>query len=177
MAAAATLALLASAATIAAIPDSAGVIHGCLAKNGTIHVIDSDAGATCGRVETPLDWNRRGPQGEQGPPGTPADVSALNAQIAALNQRVADLEAAVAELTGGPGPVDSDGDGVPDTSDNCPSTANPDQHNADGDFAGDACDPYPDDPQDGVNCDDDDPTTIDAYDAINRVCAHYPAGS
>jgi hypothetical protein len=46
--------------------------------------------------------------------------------------------------TGQSGPVavtDSDGDGVPDSSDNCPSTPNPDQANFDGDSTGDACDP------------------------------------
>lgn len=35
---------------------------------------------------------------------------------------------------------DSDGDGVPDSSDNCPSTANSDQIDTDGDGQGDACD-------------------------------------
>ncbi len=38
---------------------------------------------------------------------------------------------------------DGDGDGVPDTSDNCPTTFNPDQADADGDGLGDACDPLP----------------------------------
>ena len=36
---------------------------------------------------------------------------------------------------------DSDGDGVPDTSDNCPLVANPSQTDTDGDGQGDACDP------------------------------------
>ncbi len=36
---------------------------------------------------------------------------------------------------------DTDRDGVPDGSDNCPTTANPDQANLDGDLLGDACDP------------------------------------
>jgi photosystem II stability/assembly factor-like uncharacterized protein len=35
---------------------------------------------------------------------------------------------------------DSDGDGVPDASDNCPTTPNPDQADSDGDGVGDACD-------------------------------------
>ena len=47
----------------------------------------------------------------------------------------------------GPG-GDGDGDGVPDGSDNCPSVANPDQANGDGDGLGNACDP--DDDNDGV---------------------------
>jgi hypothetical protein len=41
--------------------------------------------------------------------------------------------------------TDTDGDGIPDSSDNCPNVANPDQADADGDGLGNACDPnsYP----------------------------------
>jgi hypothetical protein len=45
-------------------------------------------------------------------------------------------------------PVDSDGDGVADSSDNCSGVANANQLNADGDAQGDACDA--DDDNDGV---------------------------
>jgi hypothetical protein len=52
-----------------------------------------------------------------------------------------------------PGPVDSDGDGVPDALDDCPTTANPGQADADHDGVGDACDlvagPGTDPPVDG----------------------------
>lgn len=51
------------------------------------------------------------------------------------------------------GPSDSDGDGLPDDSDNCPDVSNPDQADFDGDGAGDACDP--DDDGDGVDDVDD----------------------
>lgn len=44
------------------------------------------------------------------------------------------------------GNPDSDGDGVPNGSDNCPTVANASQANADGDAAGDACDGCPSDP-------------------------------
>ena len=38
-------------------------------------------------------------------------------------------------------PTDSDGDGIPDATDNCPTVPNPDQKDTDGDGIGDACDP------------------------------------
>jgi hypothetical protein len=40
-------------------------------------------------------------------------------------------------------PADSDADGIPDASDNCPAAANADQADADADGRGDACDPCP----------------------------------
>ena len=54
----------------------------------------------------------------------------------------------LAVLTAG-GPVDTDGDGIPDGSDNCPDDYNPNQENNDGDALGDVCDP--DDDNDGIN--------------------------
>lgn len=45
--------------------------------------------------------------------------------------------------------VDGDGDGVPDSSDNCPTVANADQADSDGDGVGDACDNSPLDPNPG----------------------------
>jgi hypothetical protein len=38
---------------------------------------------------------------------------------------------------------DADGDGIPDSADNCPAAANPDQADTDADGIGDACDPCP----------------------------------
>jgi Thrombospondin type 3 repeat len=48
-----------------------------------------------------------------------------------------------ATIDSGAGTTDSDGDGIPDATDNCVSVANPDQHDEDGDHVGDACDPCP----------------------------------
>jgi hypothetical protein len=58
---------------------------------------------------------------------------------------------------GGSQPTDTDGDGVADSTDNCPAVANPNQADADGDGVGDACGapPPPDTDGDGV---------LDAYD-------------
>jgi predicted dienelactone hydrolase len=39
--------------------------------------------------------------------------------------------------------LEADGDGIPDSADNCPATANPGQADADSDGTGDACDPTP----------------------------------
>ncbi|MCA9523503.1 MAG: amidohydrolase family protein [Myxococcales bacterium] len=48
-------------------------------------------------------------------------------------------------FTGDITPTDSDGDGVPDDKDNCPTIFNPSQSNKDGDSLGDDCDPCPGD--------------------------------
>src|SRR5205809_6791704 len=44
------------------------------------------------------------------------------------------------QVSAGP---DSDGDGVPDSQDNCPLIPNPDQQDTDGDGIGDVCDNCP----------------------------------
>ena len=44
---------------------------------------------------------------------------------------------------GPPAPSDRDGDGIPDTADNCPDMANSQQYDEDGDGVGDACDNCP----------------------------------
>lgn len=48
--------------------------------------------------------------------------------------------------------TDTDGDGVDDRYDDCPTVANPDQSNVDGDAHGDACDPFPTEPNDHAAC-------------------------
>lgn len=44
------------------------------------------------------------------------------------------------------GPSDRDGDGIPDSEDNCPNAENTDQSDLDGDNVGDVCDNCPEDP-------------------------------
>ena len=59
---------------------------------------------------------------------------------------------------GGGTPGDQDGDGVPDVTDNCVSTPNPEQLDADADGYGDACDPMPLNPTNDVAGDCHSPT-------------------
>jgi hypothetical protein len=66
--------------------------------------------------------------------------------------------------TGG-GCVDSDGDGVCDSDDNCPAVANPNQENTYGDARGDACEPRP-----VASCDVDTDGDVDSVD-VNLVRA------
>ena len=87
-------------------------------------------------------------------PNTPAEQVVLftatpgrYVSLRALNEVNGNPWTAVAEigLQGNVATIDSDGDGWLDNEDNCPPVYN-DQTNADGDDAGDACDPCPDDP-------------------------------
>ena len=77
-----------------------------------------------------------------------------------------------------PPELDADGDGVPDITDNCPTTSNPGQHDTDGDGIGDVCDSgKPDYDGDGIpNIGDNCPTVSNPdqadsdADGIGDVC-------
>jgi hypothetical protein len=74
------LALVAGAA-YSAIPDSNGVIHGCYTnRGGLLRAIDPSAGQKCTSLETPLDWNQKGPKGDSGPQGAPGPKGDPGAQ-------------------------------------------------------------------------------------------------
>ena len=64
---------------------------------------------------------------------------------------------------------DSDGDGVPDAFDNCPTVANPVQQNSDGDLIGDACDPD-DDNDSSLDSDDCSPFDAKIFPGQVEVC-------
>jgi|GEM_PF-1145840 len=87
-----------------------------------------------------------------------------DAVYAALQSTAIDMDSAGVDFDSGYGLIqadaalaslnpDADGDGVPDSSDNCPADANPLQENNDGDAQGDACDP--DDDNDTLSDDDE----------------------
>ena len=64
--------------------------------------------------------------------------------------------------------IDGDGDGVPDSSDNCVLVANPDQADADGDGQGDACEPPADTDADGIPDASDNCPLISNPDQLDR---------
>jgi hypothetical protein len=71
------LTLAGTAAVVADIPDSVtGVVTSCLKANGTIQVIDAEAGTTCGQNQTTLGWNQVGPIGPIGPEGPAGETGA-----------------------------------------------------------------------------------------------------
>ena len=69
---------------------------------------------------------------------TPTVVGARSTTLTVLSNALTSPDTVDLE---GSGIADTDGDGIPDTADNCPTTPNPTQENFDGDSQGDACDP------------------------------------
>ena len=64
------LAALGGGIAYADVPDSSGVIHGCVKTgHGQLRLIDTAAGETCLKSETAVTWNQTGPRGPQGPKG------------------------------------------------------------------------------------------------------------
>jgi len=62
-------ALVVGGVAYASIPDSSGIIHGCLQKIvGNLRVVDPSTD-TCRSSEVNLDWNQTGPTGVRGPTG------------------------------------------------------------------------------------------------------------
>jgi hypothetical protein len=60
---------IAAGAAYATIPGGDGVIHGCYADpNGALRVVDTSTDR-CGKHETAIAWNQRGPTGDTGPTG------------------------------------------------------------------------------------------------------------
>jgi hypothetical protein len=85
-------------------------------------------------------------------PGTDAGLAAAQADatsfLASPERLFTGISAADQNKLANWGPLDSDSDGVLEAVDNCPTAANPDQQDSDGDGQGDACDA--DDDGDGL---------------------------
>lgn len=63
-----TIFAVAGGIAYAAIPDAGGVYHACLAKNGSVRIIDPDTDQ-CRANETAITFNQKGDKGEPGNPG------------------------------------------------------------------------------------------------------------
>lgn len=91
----------------AAIPDSNGVIHGCVLPSGNLRVIDSATGA-CKGNEASLEWNQAGapgPAGQDGAPGADGapgkdGVSPTVTQLASGDSHCAAGGAAITDASG-----------------------------------------------------------------------------
>lgn len=91
--------------------------------------------------------------------GTPAPTSCQVGSVPAESYTARVRASNIA----GPGPygwsaqatVDTDEDGIPDSTDNCPTEANSSQLNTDGDGAGNTCDAFPNDPAETTDSDRD----------------------
>jgi hypothetical protein len=78
--------LVAGGIALATIPGPDGVIHGCyLNKIGTLRIIDPST-QRCTRLETPIQWNQKGPAGGAGPQNVTVNCSAGQSVNQALSQ-------------------------------------------------------------------------------------------
>lgn len=83
---------------VAAIPAASGTITACYADSrgsaqpqGTLRVVDAEAGGTCAGGETKLSWNAVGPKGPAGPAG-PAGTAKAYARISVALGTVSDAK-------------------------------------------------------------------------------------
>jgi hypothetical protein len=107
LAAAAVAALAAAAVAYGQIPGQDGTISTCYTKStGAIRVIDS--AALCGKGETSLSWNQRGPAGPPGPAGATGQTGATG-QAGPPGQTGATGQAGPPGQTGATGPQGSTG--------------------------------------------------------------------
>jgi hypothetical protein len=90
---AACFAILAGGAAYAAIPGGGGVITGCYSKkNGSLRVIDAEAGAKCDNASVTLTWNQQGPAGPQGPAGAQGPPGPAGTGLSSFVRRTSELQ-------------------------------------------------------------------------------------
>jgi hypothetical protein len=89
------LVLTAAGVAAASIPDPGGVIHGCRKNSdGSVRVIDSNAGQTCASGWTALNWSQTGPQGVTGATGVLGLVVVADSyQVTSTSETVATAQA------------------------------------------------------------------------------------
>ena len=97
-----TVAIFAVAGGIAygSIPDAGGVYHACLAKTGTVRIIDSDTDQ-CKAVETAITFNEKGQPGDPGTSPTVAQVAAGDSHCAAGGAAITDAAGTTAYVCSG----------------------------------------------------------------------------
>jgi hypothetical protein len=61
----------AAGAGYAAIPSSDGILSACKKPDGSIRLIDREAGQTCAKGAELVEWSEKGPAGPAGPQGEP----------------------------------------------------------------------------------------------------------
>ena len=108
--------LTAGGVALAAIPDAAGVIHGCYHNvNGDLRVIDSSTESGCKASETAIQWSETGPQGAVGPqgPAGPAGPAGATGPAGPAGPAGATGPAGPAGPAGATGPVGPQGPAGP----------------------------------------------------------------
>ena len=150
---------------------TASSVSGTSPPNATVRLFK--AGAPTGNIESFLAQTAADGNGAWSATGL--TLGGADCVVASQTTASGTSELSEARSQSGSCTTDTDGDGVIDTLDNCPSTPNADQHNADGDAQGDACDT--DNDNDGVpDAQDNCPTKANADQAdfdgdhIGDVC-------
>lgn len=75
----AAAAAFAASVAYATIPDGNQAIHGCVAKDGGVRLIDTGKGQSCRHDEQAVDWNQAGPTGPAGAAGPSGPAGAAGA--------------------------------------------------------------------------------------------------
>jgi hypothetical protein len=87
--------LILAVPVLAAIPAADGTITACMKQDGTIRLIDTEAGVSCKDNEKRVTWSQTGPQGAVGPEGPPG-ISGLHiVKVQTLFQSAAGVQGGI----------------------------------------------------------------------------------
>lgn len=127
---------------------AAAMLAGCYAPNAPVGITCDPAQPVCPRGQSCVPGTTgyscqiaSGGGGFDAPIDAPIDEPTSDTSMA--DAPMADAPPTDGPASDAPAAVDTDGDGVKDTVDNCPTVANAAQYNEDGDRFGDVCDPCP----------------------------------